>query len=72
MAKPVVTSFEDDHGERCVDILAFPDGTFAFKVFRLDPEDGGRWTCVDARSATRHPSFGDAKSAAAAIADWLN
>lgn len=72
MSKPVVTSLEDHYGERCVDILAFPDGTFAFKVFRRDPEDGGRWTCVDDRSGTRYPSFADAKSAAAEVVDWLD
>jgi hypothetical protein len=40
----VIQSIEDADGLRCVDLIAHRDGTFAFKEFRRDPEDGGRWT----------------------------
>lgn len=46
--KPVIRSIEDGFGERCLDILKHPDGTYTLKAFRRDPEDGGRWT-LDAR-----------------------
>jgi hypothetical protein len=38
----VIQSIEDADGLGCVDLIAHPDGTFAFKEFRRDPEDGGR------------------------------
>jgi hypothetical protein len=47
----VIQSIEDADGLRCVDLIAHPDGTFAFKEFRRDPEDGGRWPDV---GFTRH------------------
>ena len=51
----VIQSIEDADGLRCVDLIAHPDGTFAFKEFRRDPEDGGRWTLIaDYSALIRH------------------
>lgn len=67
----VITSLEDADGFRCVDIIAHSDGTFGFKEFRRDPEDGGRWTLVNDFTGIRYASQAEALDAAAASVAWL-
>jgi hypothetical protein len=67
----VVTSLEDAHGSRCVDILQTEDGRFVFKEFRRDPEDAGRWTLVADYSETSFPTKDAALSAAAVTLPWF-
>ena len=71
-ARPVVlASLEDADGFRCVDIFQRADGTFAFKEFRRDPEDAGRWTLVGDYSQQGHASKDEALRAAASVLTWL-
>lgn len=42
MKPVVVTSIEDESGQRCVDVLR-TDGGFAISECRRDPEDGNGW-----------------------------
>ena len=66
-----IKSLEDADGFRCVDILERADGTFSFKEFRRDPEDGGRWTLVSDYSHHSYPTKDDALRAASATLAWL-
>ena len=67
----VIRSVEDTHGERCVDLISRADGSVVFKVFRRDPEDGGRWSLLAATSAVAYTSAESAYKAAAARLGWL-
>ncbi len=69
--KPVIRSIEDGFGERCLDILKHPDGTYTLKAFRRDPEDGGRWTLVSDFSPKTFTSERDALSYATPRLPWL-
>jgi hypothetical protein len=68
----VVKSLEDADGFRCVDIIERPDGTFSFKEFRRDPEDGGRWTLLGDYSHHSHRTTDDALRAAATSLAWFS
>ena len=68
----VVDSLEDTEGARCVDLILRDDGSFGFKEFRRDPEDGGRWTLVADYSALRYPTGDEALSAAADAIGWFD
>lgn len=67
MASGVVVSLHNDDVDRCVDIIAHPDGTFGFKEFRRDPEDRGGWTLVGHNPRARE----QATAAARASVIWL-
>jgi hypothetical protein len=67
----VISSLEDIHGSRCVDILVRDDGSFTFKEFRRDPEDAGRWTLVSDYSQSGFPTRDAALAAAAAALPWF-
>jgi hypothetical protein len=72
MSKPtVLTSLEDEQGLRCVDIFRRDDGSFGFKEFRRDPEDGGGWTPARDYSHLRYDTAGAARAAAGATLGWL-
>ncbi len=68
----VVDSLEDAEGARCVDLILRDDGSFGFKEFRRDPEDGGRWTLVGDYSALRYPNRDEALAAAADAIAWFD
>jgi hypothetical protein len=68
---PVVTSFEDAQGQRCVDVIRRDDQTFVLKEFRRDPEDGGRWSLVADYSAAVYGTEQDAIDAAKAALPWF-
>lgn len=70
--KPVVlTSLEDPEGQRCVDLFRRADGSFGFKAFRRDPEDGGGWTPTRDYSRLRYASQDEACHAAVTALGWL-
>jgi hypothetical protein len=71
MASNVVTSLHNSEADRCVDVIRRQDGTFSFKEFRRDAEDGGGWTLV---SDYTHRSFSgehEAVAAAKTAIAWL-
>ena len=71
--RPVVLkSYADADGFRCVDFFRRTDGTFGFKEFRRDPEDGGRWTLVEDYSHLSYPTECQALDAAALEVSWFN
>ena len=67
----VVVSIEDEEGARCVDVFVRRDGTFGFKEFRRDPEDGGRWFLVADYSGKSYGSKDEALRAAASTITWF-
>ena len=67
----VLSSLEDEDGTRCVDVFRRTDGSFGFKEFRRDPEDGGRWTLVADYSDRRFISPEEALRNAASVVAWL-
>ena len=70
--KPLVTqSLEDDTGDRCVDIIRLPDGTFTFAECRRDPEDSHGWRRLsEAEGPTFKTEFA-AYTAATRTVGWL-
>jgi hypothetical protein len=68
---PVVRSFEDAHGLRCLDLIRQSDQTFVLREFRRDPEDGGRWSLVADYSAVSYRSEQDAIAAAGLAVTWF-
>ncbi len=71
MAKGVVASLHNDALDRCVDVVRRPDGTFGFKEFRRDPEDGGGWTLVWDNPGGIYATEAEATAAAKAGLAWL-
>jgi hypothetical protein len=67
----VLMSLEDADAFRCVDIFRRTDGTYCFKEFRRDPEDGGRWTLVADYSHQGHATKEDALDAARLTIRWF-
>ncbi|MEQ8698723.1 MAG: hypothetical protein RLT05_19480 [Bauldia litoralis] len=67
----VIDSLEDAGGARCVDLFVRDDGSYGFKEFRRDPEDGGRWTLVADYSGLRYATGEDALAAAADAIAWF-
>jgi hypothetical protein len=67
----VLASLENRAGDRCVDILQRPDGSWGFEEYRRDPEDSGRWTRVAYHAAAVFPTREAAEAAAAEAVPWL-
>jgi hypothetical protein len=67
----VLSSLEDPHGERCVDLFRRPDASFGFEEFRRDVEDAGAWTPVAFYSGARFLSKDEAFAAAQEAVPWL-
>ena len=63
--RTVIGSREDGSGMRCVDIIRV-ETRFAFKEYRKDAENGGRWTLVTDYSCITFPTLEDAERTAAA------
>lgn len=68
----VVESLEDAEGARCIDLFVRDDGSWGFKEFRRDPEDGGRWTLVGDYSGLRYATGEAALAAAAGTIAWFD
>jgi hypothetical protein len=71
MTKDVVASLHNSEVDRCVDIFRRPDGTFCFKEFRRDAEDGGGWTLLSDYPHLSFDSGQAAVAAAKATVRWL-
>ena len=67
----VIHSIEDDTGMHCVDVALNDDGSYTVKVFRKDPEDGGRWTLTADYSKTAYVTEAEAFAAASAKVPWV-
>jgi hypothetical protein len=67
----VLTSLENDHGDRCIDIFVRGDESFGFEEFRRDPEDGGSWQCLNKYSRLVFASDNDALASARKYVEWL-
>lgn len=70
MKPRVLPSWEDPEGLRCVDILAYGDGSFGYTLCRRDPEDGHGWRHVDGAAGPRFAQRDAAEAAARTIAPW--
>ena len=46
MKPTVMNSYEDDSGQRCVDILKNADGSFSWAECHRDPEDASGWSTL--------------------------
>ena len=62
MKPTVLDSFEEDGGQRCVDLLKNADGTFAWAECRRDPEDATGWRTLSTSGAfpDQEAALGDA------------
>lgn len=70
--KPLVlASIEDATGDRCVDIIRLPDGQFAYRECRRDPEDGHGWRYLSKASPTPFDTEADARKAALQDVGWM-
>ena len=70
--KPLVLqSIEDDTGDRCVDIIRMPDGSYTFRECRRDPEDSHGWRYLSHGAPPLFPTEGGARTAARAAVNWL-
>lgn len=67
----VLTSIEDDTGGRCVDIIRLPDGQFAFRECRRDPEDGHGWRYLSEAPPPVFDSEAAAREAAIKTVGWM-
>jgi hypothetical protein len=67
----VIRSLHNADVDRCVDILKHGDGTFGFKEFRRDHEDGGGWTLVGYNPRGIYATEEAAIAAAKAAVAWL-
>lgn len=67
---PVVTSYEDAAGMRCIDVIERDDRTVVLKECRRDPE-AGRWTVVADYSQMVYDTRENAIDAARAAFPWL-
>ena len=70
--KPLVlSSVEDDSGDRCVDILRLPNGQFAYRECRRDPEDSHGWRYLSEAPPDRFETEAAAREAAAKDIGWM-
>ncbi len=70
--KPLVlTSIEDETGDRCVDILQLDEGRFTYRECRRDPEDGHGWRHLSGAILTTFDTAAAARQAAGEEVAWL-
>lgn len=70
--KPLVlASLEDETGDRCVDIIAMPDGSFTFQECRRDAEDSFGWRHLAAGTPPVFDTEAAARAAAQEAVGWL-
>jgi hypothetical protein len=71
MPDKVLASVENSHRDHCVDIFLRPDGTYGFEEYRRDPEDNGRWQCLNRYAPQVFNSLEDAMAKAKTVVIWL-
>jgi hypothetical protein len=70
--KPLVlASIEDASGDRCVDVIRLPDGQFAYRECRRDPEDGHGWRYLSEAPPTPFDTEAAARKAAVQDVGWM-
>jgi len=70
--KPLVlASIEDTTGDRCVDIVRLPNGQFAYRECRRDPEDSHGWRYLSEADPTPFDSEASARKAATRAVGWM-
>jgi len=67
----VVTSIENQTGDRCVDIFVRADGTFGFEEYRRDHEDGKGWFPINYYSQQVFDTEEDALAQAKSRVAWM-
>jgi hypothetical protein len=68
----IIHSVEDQTGAYCIDFIEDEaDGTFAFRLFRKEPEDYGRWSLTADYSKTKYAELSQAMAAAKVIVPWF-
>jgi N12 class adenine-specific DNA methylase len=67
----LIDSIEDETGMHCVDVIRGDDGQFFLKVYRREPEEGGKWMLVADYSSTRYQEKNQAVDAAAGLVPWV-
>ena len=71
MSNRVVTSIENQTGDRCVDIFVRADGTFGFEEYRRDHEDGKGWFPINYYSQQVFDTEEDALAQAKSRVAWM-
>lgn len=70
--KPLVLqSIGDDTGDRCVDIIRQPDGSYTFRECRRDPEDSHGWRYLSEATPPLFVTEGAALQAARDATGWM-
>ena len=67
----VVSSFEDETGFLCVDIILLENKRYFFKVYRRDPEDNSGWFLVGEQSRIQFISEDEAIQKAKMKYNWI-
>ena len=71
MSNRVVTSIENQTGDRCVDIFVRADGTFGFEEYRRDYEDASGWFPLNYYSQLVFDTEEDALAQAKSRVAWM-
>ena len=66
-----MSSFVDETGFLCVDIILLENGKFSFKSYRRDPEDNAGWFSIEAQSASQFFTEDEAIQRAKVKYDWM-
>ena len=68
----VVSSFEDETGFLCVDIVLLENSKFSYKVYRRDPEDNSGWFLIGEHSQIQFINEDEAIQEAKMIYAWID
>lgn len=71
MPARVIASFNNESGDRCVDVFQRQDGTFGFEEFRRDHEDLRGWFSLQQFGTRAHAGESDAIEDAKTSIQWL-
>jgi len=67
----VIASFNNETGDRCIDVFQREDGTFGFEEFRRDHEDLRGWFSLRRYGTRVHASEAAALGDARSSVQWL-
>ena len=68
----VLTSFDNDEGDHCVDVFVRDDGSYGFEEYRRDPEDLGGWFPLNRYASQVFATEADAIAQARASIAWMD
>ena len=66
-----MSSFEDETGFLCVDIIVLDNGKFSFKAYRRDPEDNSGWFFVGEQGCAQFITEDEAIQKAKIKYSWM-